>query len=278
MASNQRGSNADRLTHPLLENLGPLAAATESLFAYSAKIVCGRQIDSSCCCLAGVRPGVYATKVNIQNINLVTAPVLKFILPLINSGAVVAREPDIADAATLSKNQVEIIKIPPLGQRWTMLSPRAEATGRDPERRPRAHHRDSDDREPIRTVRLHGLHGDLSERERHQHRRRVRSIATSAAPRPRLTGMSLRCACLHSIARSRVRKTRPGFLCETGGDQARVAVTLGRSVRITSEELARKRQFGQRRGTAPLPLWIQLVNATRARFRRRNSKCLSNRY
>jgi len=115
MASNQKGSKAERLTHPLLENLGPLAAATESLFAYSAKIVCGRQIDSGCCCIAGARPGVYATEVNIQNVNLVTAPVIKFVLPLLNSGAVVAREPDIAGAATLSKSQVEIIKIPPLG-------------------------------------------------------------------------------------------------------------------------------------------------------------------
>jgi hypothetical protein len=57
---------------------------------------------------------VYATEVNIQNVNLVTAPVIKFVLPLINSGAVVAREPDIADAAALSKGQIEIIKIPPL--------------------------------------------------------------------------------------------------------------------------------------------------------------------
>jgi hypothetical protein len=29
---------------------------------------------------------VYATEVNIKNLNLVTAPVLKFVLPLINSG------------------------------------------------------------------------------------------------------------------------------------------------------------------------------------------------
>ena len=115
MATNQKGSNAERLTHPFLEHLRPLAAATVSLFAYSAKIVCGKQVDSSCCCLAGVRPGVYATEVNIQNVNLVTAPVIKFVLPLINSGAVVAREPDIADAATVTKGQVEIIKIPPLG-------------------------------------------------------------------------------------------------------------------------------------------------------------------
>ena len=114
MASNQKGSNAERLTHPLLENLGTLAAATESLFAYSAKIVCGRQIDSSCCCLAGARPGVYATEVNIQNLNLAPAQVVKFVQPLINLGAVVAREPNVTDPKTIPVRQVEDIILPPL--------------------------------------------------------------------------------------------------------------------------------------------------------------------
>ncbi|MCP3471562.1 hypothetical protein NLM33_14620 [Bradyrhizobium sp. CCGUVB1N3] len=115
MATNPKGSNSERLTHPLLEHLGPIGAATENLFGYSAKIVCGRQSEQGCCCPAGTRPGVYATEVNIQNLNLVVAPVVKFVLPLINSGAVVAREPDIADPTTLARRQVEIIKIPPLG-------------------------------------------------------------------------------------------------------------------------------------------------------------------
>jgi hypothetical protein len=57
MASNTTGSSADRLTHPLLEELGAISAAAEGLFAYSAKIVCGKQTDASCCCSAGVRPG-----------------------------------------------------------------------------------------------------------------------------------------------------------------------------------------------------------------------------
>ena len=35
---------------------------------------------------------MYATEVNIQNLNLVPATVLKIVVPLINSGAVVARE------------------------------------------------------------------------------------------------------------------------------------------------------------------------------------------
>jgi hypothetical protein len=113
MANNQTGSSADRLKHPFLDKLGAIPAATESLFAYSAKIVCGKQTETNCCCVAGARPGVYATEVNIQNLNLVTAPVLKFVVPLINSGAVVAREPVIADATASAPRQVEVIKLSP---------------------------------------------------------------------------------------------------------------------------------------------------------------------
>jgi hypothetical protein len=62
------------------------------------------------------RPGVYATEVNIQNLNLVPAPVLKLVLPLINSGAVVAREPNVADPFKLPGRAIEeAVKLPPLG-------------------------------------------------------------------------------------------------------------------------------------------------------------------
>jgi hypothetical protein len=114
MARHPTGSSSDRLTHPLLEKLGEISAA-ESLFAYSAKIVCGKQTESNCCCVAGARPGVYSTEVNIQNLNLVPAPVVKFVQPLINSGAVVAREPNFTDPATIPARQIEEIKLPPLG-------------------------------------------------------------------------------------------------------------------------------------------------------------------
>ena len=63
---------------------------------------------------ATVRPSVYSTEVNIQSLNLVTASVGKVVLPLINSGAVVAREPKVADAATLGR-QIDAVKPPPLG-------------------------------------------------------------------------------------------------------------------------------------------------------------------
>jgi hypothetical protein len=116
MADNQTGSNAGRLTHPLLDKLGPIPAAQAEIFAHSVKIICGRQSDTNCCCIAGARPGVYATEVNIQNLNLVTVPVLKIVVPLINSGAVVAREPNVADPFKVPGRTIEeVIKLPPLG-------------------------------------------------------------------------------------------------------------------------------------------------------------------
>ena len=116
MAKSQTGSSAERPTHPLLEELRALtaAAATEGLFAYSVKIVCGKQTETNCCCVAGARPGVYATEVNIQNLNLVTASVLKFVQPLISLGAVVAREPSLTEPTALPPRQIETIVLPPL--------------------------------------------------------------------------------------------------------------------------------------------------------------------
>jgi hypothetical protein len=111
----QTRSRAERLTHPLLESLGPIPAAAE-VFLYSVKIVCGKQTETNCCFVAGARPGVYATEVNIQNLNpAAPAQVVKAVLPLINSGAVVAREPNVFDPATLPKHQVEAVLLPPLG-------------------------------------------------------------------------------------------------------------------------------------------------------------------
>jgi hypothetical protein len=115
MATNQTHANADRQTHPLLDNLREMhaAAAERGLFTYSVKIVCGKQTGGDCCCVAGTRPGLYATEVNIQNFNLVQAPVLKFVQPLIH-GVVLAREPDVTNPLTLPKRQVETIILPPL--------------------------------------------------------------------------------------------------------------------------------------------------------------------
>src|SRR5262245_167954 len=108
MAKKQTRSSAGRPTHPFLEKLG--ARAGWEVFLYSVKIVCGKQTETNCCCIAGTRPGVYATEVNIQNLNLQPAGSIKYILPLITSGAVVAREPNVADP-----RGAEVITLPPLG-------------------------------------------------------------------------------------------------------------------------------------------------------------------
>ena len=116
MATNQTHANADRQTHPLLDKLREMhaAAAQRGFFTYSVKIVCGKQTGENCCCVAGTRPGLYATEVNIQNFNFVQAPVLKFVQPLIHMGAVLAREPDVTNPLTLPKRQIETIILPPL--------------------------------------------------------------------------------------------------------------------------------------------------------------------
>jgi hypothetical protein len=114
MATSQTRS-AERSPHPFFEKLG--AAAGQGVFAYSVKVVCGKQPEANCCCVSGVRPGVYSTEVNIQNLNRVTAPVVKLVLPLINSGAVVGREPSIVDpngTGVLLGRQLESIQLPPL--------------------------------------------------------------------------------------------------------------------------------------------------------------------
>jgi hypothetical protein len=111
MAKAQTGSTADRSTHPLFEAVG--ATDQGEIFAYSVKVVCGRQAEADCCCAAGVQPGVYSTEVNIQNINLATALVGKLVLPLINSSAVIGREPSIVDPATFP-HRIDTVKLPPL--------------------------------------------------------------------------------------------------------------------------------------------------------------------
>ena len=113
MATNQTRSEQDRL-NPLLDKLGPLAAQAE-IFAYSVKVVCGKQTETNCCCVAGARPGVYATEVNIQNLNLKPAPVAKLFLPLMNSSAVLAREPNFADPVLYLTRTLEHLTLPVLG-------------------------------------------------------------------------------------------------------------------------------------------------------------------
>lgn len=60
-------------------------------FVYSVKYVCGTAADESGC---PVRPGSYATEVNIHNPNLRDARVEKLFLPLVINGEPKGREPD----------------------------------------------------------------------------------------------------------------------------------------------------------------------------------------
>lgn len=64
MAKDPKGSSDESLMHPLLqEKFREVSAAAtgRGVFAYSVKIVCGKQ-TAGCCCVAGTRPGLYATR------------------------------------------------------------------------------------------------------------------------------------------------------------------------------------------------------------------------
>lgn len=77
------------------------------LFAYSVTFACGEQGDTCCGC-APLRPGRYATEINLHNLSDRPAPVLKRTLPLVLAGAVRGREPKLA---TVTAN--EVIVLPP---------------------------------------------------------------------------------------------------------------------------------------------------------------------
>lgn len=77
------------------------------LYVYSVAFVCGSQGDHCCGC-APVRPGQYATEINIHNLGDRAAPVLKRVIPLVLAGAVRGREPKVATVAA-----AEVIVLPP---------------------------------------------------------------------------------------------------------------------------------------------------------------------
>jgi hypothetical protein len=62
------------------------------LFVYSVKFLCGEQQDDCCGC-GPMRPGRYATEINIHNSGEKEVPVLKRAIPLVLAGAAVGREP-----------------------------------------------------------------------------------------------------------------------------------------------------------------------------------------
>lgn len=69
------------------------------LFAYSVPVLCGTQAECGCEC-APVRPGRYATEINISNPLSRQVFAVKRLLPLVLAGAVVGREPNSKGAAT----------------------------------------------------------------------------------------------------------------------------------------------------------------------------------
>jgi hypothetical protein len=112
MATNQTHASIDEKTRSFLEQIGVPVPPPPVIFTYSVKIVCGKQTGTNCCCIAGTRPGLYATEVNIQNFNYAEATVWKFVQPLINLGAVVAREPNLTPPPPLPQRQSEKLTIP----------------------------------------------------------------------------------------------------------------------------------------------------------------------
>src|SRR5262245_6881151 len=87
--------------------LGKLPDETQ-LFLYSVRVVCGRQPEEAGCCVAGTRPGVYGTAISIHNFNTKAARLRKQVLPLVNAGSVVGREPAVADGRPTDQ-----IELPP---------------------------------------------------------------------------------------------------------------------------------------------------------------------
>jgi hypothetical protein len=66
-------------------------------YTYAVKFVCGTQADCGCGC-SPVRPGTYATEINILNPHCKEATITKRVVPLVFAGAVTGREPAIAEA------------------------------------------------------------------------------------------------------------------------------------------------------------------------------------
>ncbi len=74
----------------------PVAASpaqqANGYYSFSVKFVCGKQ-GSDEPKLAAVRPGIYATEINIHNYNFKEAPLRKRVIPLVIGEEVLGREP-----------------------------------------------------------------------------------------------------------------------------------------------------------------------------------------
>jgi hypothetical protein len=66
-------------------------------FVYSAKFICGEQLDCDCNCTS-VQPGRYATEINIHNYGIKEVAIRKRFIPVVLAGALAGREPKIVVA------------------------------------------------------------------------------------------------------------------------------------------------------------------------------------
>ncbi len=73
-----------------------------ALYSYSVKFVCGVQEECPCACTS-VRPGAYATEINIYNPHSKEAILRKNFVPVVFAGTVLGREPRVAEAKAVDK-------------------------------------------------------------------------------------------------------------------------------------------------------------------------------
>ncbi len=81
----------------------------EDILSFSVKFVCGRQTRGGAREWETVRPGLYATEINIHNYKDVEVPIVKYVIPLVKDGEAVGREPEFVgiegqDGITLPPN------------------------------------------------------------------------------------------------------------------------------------------------------------------------------
>lgn len=107
VVTTERGERA--VTRKRLRITVPACAQRPQLFSYSVKFVCGVQDDCACSC-APVRPGTYATEINIYNFNPVEVPVRKLVIPVVLAGAAIGREPRFSG---IEQRRPDKIVLPP---------------------------------------------------------------------------------------------------------------------------------------------------------------------
>ena len=67
-------------------------------YTYAVKFVCGTQAADCGCECGPVRPGTYATEINILNPKCKEATIVKRVVPLVFAGVATGREPAVANA------------------------------------------------------------------------------------------------------------------------------------------------------------------------------------